>query len=144
MVLSSSPTRRRAVRGAMILSEEGRAVKVRDRNPGVLVVTVPFPANEILGFAPEPPVAKNLLYFILNMTVRKPDGRWSRGAAGERRIGCVRTQKPGVKGVMDTAGKKGLGRSSRNVTLLIHSEMANGPQNLGISFRAPVYVSDER
>ena len=107
MVLSSSPTRRRAVRGAMILSEEGRADKVRDRNPGVLVVTVPFPANEILGFAPEPPVAKNLLYFILNMTVRKPDGRWSRGAAGERRIGCVRTQKPGVKGVMDTAGKKG-------------------------------------
>ena len=75
------------------LRKEGRAVKVRDRNPGVLVVTVPFPANEILGFAPEPPVAKNLLYFILNMTVRKPDGRWSRGAAGERRIGCVGRKK---------------------------------------------------
>ena len=82
MVLSSSPTRRRAVRGAMILSEEGRAVKVRGRNPGVLVVTVPFPANEILGFSPEPPVAKNLLYFILD----RPSGNWTGG--GTR--GCGR------------------------------------------------------
>jgi hypothetical protein len=66
-VLSSSPTRRRAVRGAMILSKEVWTVEVRGRNPGVLVVTVPFPANEILGFAPETPVAKNLLDVILNM-----------------------------------------------------------------------------
>jgi hypothetical protein len=42
MVLSSSPSRRRAVRGAMILNKEVRIVEVRGRNPGVLVVTVPF------------------------------------------------------------------------------------------------------
>jgi hypothetical protein len=51
----------------MILSKEVWTVEVRGRNPGVLVVTVPFPANEILGFAPETPVAKNLLDVILNM-----------------------------------------------------------------------------
>jgi hypothetical protein len=42
--------RRQAVRGAMILSKEVRTVEVRGRNPRVLVVLVPFPANEILGF----------------------------------------------------------------------------------------------
>jgi hypothetical protein len=109
MGLSSSPTRRQAVRGAIILSKEVRTVEVRGRKPGVLVVTVPFPANEILGFAPESPVAKNLLDFILDMTVRELDGGWGRAAAGDRRIGCVWTQKPGVKGVVDTAGKKGQG-----------------------------------
>ena len=107
MVLSSSPTRRRAVRGAMILSEEGRAVKVRDRNPGVLVVTVPFPANEILGFAPAPPVAKNLLYFILNMTVRKPGGRWSRGAAGEKKNRGCTDAKAGRERRYGYRGKEG-------------------------------------
>jgi hypothetical protein len=109
MGLSSSPLRGQAVRGAMILSKEVRTVEVRGRHPRVLVVPVPFPANEILGFAPETPVAKNVCDFILNMTVKELDGGWGRGAAGERRIGCVWTQKPGVESVVDTAGKKGLG-----------------------------------
>jgi hypothetical protein len=109
MGLSSSPPRRQAVRGAMILSKEVRTVEVCGRNPRVLVVPVPFPANEVLWFAPETPVAKNLLDFILDMTVRELDGGWCRGAAGERRIGCVGTQKPGMESVVYTAGKKGLG-----------------------------------
>jgi hypothetical protein len=78
MGLSSSPTRRQAIRGAMILSKEVRTVEVRGRNTRVLVVPVPFPENYVLGFAQETPVAKNSLDFILDMTVRELDGRCGR------------------------------------------------------------------
>jgi hypothetical protein len=103
MGLSSPPTRRQAVRGAMIFSKEVRTVGLRGRNPGVLVVTVPFTANEILWFAPETPVAKKVRDFILDMTVRELDGGSGRGAARERKLGCIWTEKPGVESVVDTA-----------------------------------------
>jgi hypothetical protein len=118
MGLSSSPTRRQAVRGAMILSKEVRTVEVRGRNPGVLVVNVPFIENEILWFAPETPVAKNVRDLILDMTVRELDEEWGRGAAGERKFGCKWTENPGVESVVDTAGKKGLGEIQTEYNLV--------------------------
>jgi hypothetical protein len=96
-VLSSSPTRRTAVRGAMILSKEVRTVKVRGRNPGVFVVTIPFPANEILGFAPKTPVAKNFLEFIINMTVRELNGGWGRGLREKAESGVTDAKARRVK-----------------------------------------------
>jgi hypothetical protein len=79
----------------MILSKEVRTVKVRGRNPGVFVVTVPFPANEILGFAPKTPVVKNLLEFIINMTVRELNGGGA-GGCGRKQNRVLRTQKLGL------------------------------------------------
>jgi hypothetical protein len=106
--LSSSPTGRRAVRGSMKLSNQVRTMEVRGGHPGIFVIAVAFPLDEVLWGSPVMPQAKDLFDFVFDMTIVKWHGRRDGRRARKIRIGSVRPQKSSMKRIVDPAIEKGL------------------------------------
>jgi hypothetical protein len=140
--LSSFPALVRAVRGSIKIGKEIRAVEVCGRDPRVLVIIITFPVYQILWFTAIKTGTNDVVNLIFSMAVREFSGwgdHWSTVELGIRMVG---TEKFCVEGIVDTTSSIGAERSKRYVTSLIRVLMANGPQNFGMSWRAPVYVSD--